>query len=122
MLSQRAREITARDFAAVAASSSSIPKQHFPQLLERHLLRQPTGSELAIMTTLFGESGLQLDSWLQCMLVDSTILFGDIKIRPASAAFPMFPQVLAADIGPKKRSEFSSCGNQAAYLTENISG
>ena len=65
MLSQRAREITARDFAAVAAGSSLIQKQHFPQLLERHLLRQPTTSEVAIMTRQFGESGLQLDSWLQ---------------------------------------------------------
>ena len=64
-IQQRAREITARDFAEIAASSSSIPKQHFPQLLERHLLRQPTASEVAIMTTLFGESGLQLDSWRQ---------------------------------------------------------
>ena len=64
-IQQRAREITARDFAEIAASSSSIPKQHFPQLLERHLLRQATSSEVAIMTTLFGESGLQLDSWVQ---------------------------------------------------------
>ena len=65
MFSQRAIDIITRDFTTVAAGSSSIFKEHFSQLLERHLERQPTSAEVALLTQPFGEKGLQLDNWLQ---------------------------------------------------------
>ena len=65
MLSQRAIDIITRDFTTIAAGSSSIFKEHFSQLLERHLVRQPTTLEVALLTHPFGETGLQLDNWLQ---------------------------------------------------------
>ena len=65
MFSQRAIDIITRDFTTVAAGSSSIFKEHFSQLLERHLVRQPTSAEVALLTQHFGETGLQLDNWLQ---------------------------------------------------------
>ena len=65
MFSQRAIDIITRDFTSIAAGSSSIFKEHFSQLLERHLVRRPTTSEVALLTQPFGESGLQLDKWLQ---------------------------------------------------------
>ena len=65
MFSQRAIDIITRDFTTIAAGSSSIFKEHFSRLLERHLVRQPTSAEVALLTQHFGETGLQLDNWLQ---------------------------------------------------------
>ena len=65
MFSQRAIDIITRDFTTIAADSSSISKEHFSQLLERHLVRQPTSAEVAMLTRHFGETGLRLHNWLQ---------------------------------------------------------
>ena len=63
--SQRETEIITRDFSAVAVGSSSISKELFSQLLELHLVRQPTPAEVAFVARHFGETGLQLADWLQ---------------------------------------------------------
>ena len=62
--SQRETEIITRDFSAVAASSSSLFKELFSQLLELRLVRQPTPIEAACVARHFGETGLQLANWL----------------------------------------------------------
>ena len=74
MLSQRANEIIKRDFTAVAAGSSSVPKQRFPELLELHLARKPTPAEVVLLTLRFGETGVQLDNWLQWIQSDEPVV------------------------------------------------
>ena len=65
MFSQRAIDIITRDFTTIAAGSSSVFQENFSQLLESHLVRQPTSAEVAFLTRPFGETGLQLDNWLR---------------------------------------------------------
>ena len=74
MLSQMASEIIKRDFTAVAAGSSSVPKQRFPELLELHLARKPTPAEAALLTLRFGETGVQLDNWRQWIQSDKPVV------------------------------------------------
>ena len=73
-VSQRAIDITKRDFTAAAGDSSSVPKQRFPELLELHLARKPTPQEVALLTLRFGETGLQLDNWLQWLQLDKPVV------------------------------------------------
>ena len=63
-----------------------LARHHFPELLELHLARKPTPEEVALLTLRFGETGLQLDNWLQWLQFD----------KPAVAAPSVDPDQAAA--------------------------
>ena len=73
-VSQRAIEIIKRDFTIVAAGSSTVPKQRFPELLELHLARKPTPAEVALLTLRCGDTGLQLENRIQWLQSDEPVV------------------------------------------------